>query len=264
MTDTAPTPKKNADLPVRFASAVVMLAVAGTALWLGGWVWLLLVSAVAIGVLWEWTRLARIFSSDSASTALWVVAGVAYVLLSGFTLLELRAEFEGAGRVLLVVGAVVGTDVGAYFAGRAIGGPKIAPKISPSKTWAGLAGGMVGASITIGLIATWWDAGLCEFVYPPPELDPQGKVFTFDGPCSGIMRFYPPTNFVVWAGIFGSIIAIVAQSGDFFESWMKRRAGVKDSSNLIPGHGGVFDRVDGLLAVCFVLGIFGLISGNFR
>jgi phosphatidate cytidylyltransferase len=245
---TQPKPK-NSDLGVRVASAVVMVAVAGTALWLGGWVWTAFVAAVALGVLWEWWGLVRGSSSTSVGGILWIVGGVGYVAVGSCMLLLLRNGFEGASRVLLIVGAVICTDIGAYFAGRAIGGPKIAPAISPSKTWAGLFGGMLGASLAVVLIATAWDAGLCEAFYP------QTTKFGFDGPCSGYISMYPTPYLLPWAAIVGSLIAIVAQAGDFFESWMKRRAGVKDSSNLIPGHGGLFDRVDGLLAVCFVIGV---------
>ncbi len=121
--------------------------------------------------------------------------------------------------MLGVIAVVIATDTGAYFSGRAIGGPKIAPRISPSKTWAGLAGGMVAA----GLVSA------STFVWNTGEL---------------VMR---PMLFIAFA--IGAALAVLAQVGDFFESWLKRKAGVKDSSKLIPGHGGVFDRVDGLLPV---------------
>jgi len=104
------------------------------------------------------------------------------------------------------------TDICAYFAGRGIGGPKLAPRISPKKTWAGLGGGVIGALIVGGLFA--W-------------------AFDLETPF-----FY-----------FGAPMAVLAQLGDLYESWVKRRADVKDSSNLIPGHGGVLDRLDGLLPV---------------
>jgi len=104
------------------------------------------------------------------------------------------------------------TDIGAYFAGRAIGGPKLAPRISPNKTWAGLLGGMAGAAV-IGWIAA---------------------------------------HFLRIDGIFlllGAPMAALAQAGDLFESWIKRRAGMKDSGSILPGHGGLLDRLDGLLPV---------------
>lgn len=119
-------------------------------------------------------------------------------------------------------------DIGAYFAGRAIGGPRIAPSISPSKTWAGLGGGIVLAALAEIALFVMTNKGF---------FDARGAF---------------------GSAAFGGAAAVVAQAGDFFESWMKRRAGVKDSGKLIPGHGGLFDRLDGLLAVMFVLGVLSL------
>ena len=104
------------------------------------------------------------------------------------------------------------TDILAYFAGRSIGGPKLAPRISPNKTWAGLAGGVAGAALLGWLTARNF------------EMEP---IFHW----------------------LGGPMALIAQAGDLYESWVKRRAGVKDSGTLLPGHGGVLDRLDGLLAV---------------
>ncbi|MGB3797208.1 MAG: phosphatidate cytidylyltransferase, partial [Alteraurantiacibacter sp.] len=126
--------------------------------------------------------------------------------------------------LLLLIGVVVMVDTFAYFFGRSIGGPKIAPRISPSKTWAGLFGGAVGATLAVGLpLSLGW----------PPFAGEHG-----------------------WAAflVFAPLLAVVAQAGDFFESWLKRKAAMKDSSNLIPGHGGVFDRIDGLIPVVIVVG----------
>ena len=218
----APSAKKS-DLRVRTLSATVMVAVAGTALWLGGWVWTLFVLLIGTGVLWEWVKLSRAIAAVGQGRLAWFVVGVIYVGVACEMLLMLRAA--SIVPVCMVIGAVIATDVGAYFAGRTFGGPRIAPKISPSKTWSGLAGGMVGASASF---------------------------FAFMG--SGIgTDFHEYTPW--WIPLlFGCVLAIIAQTGDFFESWMKRRAGVKDSGNLIPGHGGLFDRLDGLLAVLFVAG----------
>jgi phosphatidate cytidylyltransferase len=126
------------------------------------------------------------------------------------------------------------TDTGAYFAGRAIGGPKIAPRISPSKTWAGLAGGMAAS---VGWVFLWVWAMDAPLVWPRFELGLNLSVQNVTG-----------------AVALGAGLAVVAQAGDFLESWLKRRAGVKDSSRLIPGHGGVFDRIDGLIPVVLVAG----------
>lgn len=213
----AETSSKNPDLPVRVASAIVMLALAGTALWLGGWWWksfALLVGAVCLA---EFVRLVLLASEKPISRIAGVIFGLAYIGAAVVSLASLPL-----GAVLGVVAVVVATDTGAYFSGRTIGGPKIAPRISPSKTWAGLAGGMLAA----GLVSA------SMFVWNTGEL---------------VLR---PMLFIAFA--IGAALAVVAQAGDFFESWLKRRAGVKDSSQLIPGHGGVFDRVDGLLPVATV------------
>ena len=218
---------KHSELRLRVISGVVMAAVALGALWVGGYAWGLLVALVAGACLWEWSKLSSAIAAGVVGRTAWFFGGVVYVGIAAEVLLMLRnMPFYGFRMVLLVVLAVVATDVGAYFAGRAIGGPKIAPKISPSKTWAGLAGGMLGAS-AVFYTAMWRGVGMGTHEYR-----------------------------MVWLPLaVGGCVAIIAQAGDFFESWLKRRAGVKDSGWIIPGHGGVFDRVDGLLAVCFVMGL---------
>jgi phosphatidate cytidylyltransferase len=130
--------------------------------------------------------------------------------------------------ILPLLAVVIGTDVGAYFAGRLIGGPRIAPAISPSKTWAGLFGGMIGAAL-LANGAMWW-------------IGPDRT------------EFPAPARFVA---MIAAGLAVVAQAGDFFESWLKRRAGVKDSGTLIPGHGGLFDRMDGLMAAALAFYLLG-------
>ncbi len=226
---TTPPPKKS-DLPVRTASALVMLAAAGTALWLGGWAWTAFVGLLAAGVLHEWRGLVRNFDLKPLAVGLWILGGIVYIGLAAAMLLFLRSEFIGLAPTALVLLAVIATDIGAYFAGRAIGGPKIAPSISPSKTWAGLFGGMLAAALVLWASTYVIGDGRVEAAY--------AAAFA----------------------VAGALVAIVAQAGDFFESWMKRRAGVKDSGHLIPGHGGLFDRVDGLLAVLFIMAIAMLAS----
>lgn len=216
-------PPKNSDLGVRTASAVVMLAVAGSALWLGGWWWTGFVAVLAAGVLHEWRGLVRGFGLAPLASGLWNLGGIVYIGFAAAMLMFLRSEFIGLKATAMALLAVIATDIGAYFAGRSIGGPKIAPGISPSKTWAGLAGGMAGAALVLML----------------------GRGNGMAAEAIG----------------GGAMLAIVAQAGDFFESWMKRRAGVKDSGKLIPGHGGLFDRVDGLLAVVFVGGVAAVGAG---
>lgn len=228
------------DLPLRLASAIVMLVLAGGALWLGGWFWTAFVGLLALGVLWEWNRLVARFGVSGLSETLWFFGGVVYIggaaiammaVRNGPQILPLNPDFSGYGPVEVLVGfilPVVAVDVGAYFAGRAIGGPKIAPKISPAKTWAGLGGGALLAGL-VGVLVEVADLG----------------------PAGGMPGYTVITMATALLG--GLLIAVIAQIGDFFESWMKRRAQVKDSGHLIPGHGGLFDRFDGFLAVFFVL-----------
>lgn len=204
-------------MPVRLASAAVMLALAGAALWLGG-VWFdgfaLLVGVLCVA---EFGQLASLAFTGRGARLAALVLGGAYIAAAAYALILLPIEV-----VLGALAIVIATDTGAYFSGRAIGGPKIAPAISPSKTWAGLGGGMLAAAAV----------SLAFFYSSVGE-----RAFSAMG--------------LVALGI-GAALAAVAQAGDFFESWLKRRAGVKDSSRLIPGHGGVFDRVDGLLPVAIV------------
>ncbi len=227
------------DLPVRLGSAIVMLVLAGGALWLGGWFWTAFVGLIAIGVLWEWNRLIGRFEISGLGETLWFFAGVVYVggasvamlaVRNGRQILPLDAQLTGYGPLEVLVGfilPIIAVDAGAYFAGRAIGGPKIAPTISPSKTWAGLGGGAALASL-VAVVVEVADFG--------PAAIPGYDLVS-----------------IAYAVLGGVLIAVLAQGGDFFQSWMKRRAGVKDSGHLIPGHGGLFDRLDGFVAVFFVL-----------
>ena len=213
---------KKSDLPARAMSAVVMVATAGSALWLGGLVWVLFVALVALGVLWEWMKLANAIAHRGWERLAWLVAGVVYIGVAAVLMSYLngwaRDQTSRTGLILLIASVIL-TDIGAYFSGRGFGGPKIAPGISPSKTWAGLAGGATASGL------------LWALVY--------GRYSDMGG--AYVMGF-----------VIGAIVAVLAQAGDFFESWMKRSAGVKDSGALLPGHGGLFDRVDGMLSVFFV------------
>ena len=157
----------------------------------------------------------------------WTSLGVGYVGLPALALLWLRGVPElGLAILLWLLVVVWTTDTTAYFAGRAIGGARLAPAISPSKTWAGLCGGMLGAALT-GALAAW--------------LLGSGRLLQAAG--------------------LGALLAVVAQLGDLAESGFKRAAGVKDSGTLIPGHGGLLDRVDGLLFAAPALALLGLIAG---
>lgn len=237
MTDkSAQTAAKGAaarsDLSIRVVSAIVMLAIAAGAIWLGG-IWLDgFIGFIALAVFAEYVQLAAKIAPDPARLAAASITGALYVGWAAISLIVMPTPL-----LIVVLGLVIATDTGAYFTGRALGGPKIAPKISPSKTWAGLAGGMAAAGIWAGLAV--FTAG-----YFLSAIGPTGP---------SIAQAFHDTN-IGFAALAGAGLAVVAQAGDFYESWLKRRAGVKDSSHMIPGHGGVFDRVDGLLPVSIAVG----------
>nr|WP_295374672.1 phosphatidate cytidylyltransferase [uncultured Sphingosinicella sp.] len=265
MSGDAEDPIPKSDLPTRFVMAVVMIAVALVAIYVGGWLFRLLVLAGASVMLIEWADMHRVrriwaylgiplltvlllivtetlfpaalqdeFISAASFDPTWqgfaVAAGLAlllglvtrrptmaggflYIAIPAFALVVLSwAWFAILFWVMVVTWS---TDIFAYFAGRSIGGPKLAPRISPSKTWAGLAGGVVGAAIVGAFVAYVLDLGSPFFQ-------------------------------------LGGLMGVIAQGGDLYESWMKRRAGVKDSGTLLPGHGGALDRLDGLLPVAVV------------
>jgi phosphatidate cytidylyltransferase len=228
---TVPFAVRTSDLPVRLASAAVMLGVLGAAFWQGGRVFDLLVGLVALACFAEFVVLVSRATANIPYRLAALIAGALYIGIAA-------AIVAGAGDflIVLILGVTIFTDSGAYFAGRAIGGPKIAPSISPSKTWAGLLGGMAASALWVVLWVLAIDSGV-SWLGPRFELG-----LRLDGEGLGS------------AALLGAGLAVLAQAGDFFESWLKRRAGVKDSSRLIPGHGGVFDRIDGMLPVAIADG----------
>jgi phosphatidate cytidylyltransferase len=261
----------NNALVLRVMSALVLAPLPVAAIWFG-WPWLpLLTGATAAVMAWEWGRLCRgghfgrtgivlvavvlaaVGAAALASTGLalgttllgagvvlwaarktrdaepqWAAFGAIWVALPCVCLLWL-AHDGPAGRVTLlwVLAVVWATDIGAYVVGRTFGGPRLAPRWSPRKTWAGLAGGTACAGLAGWATAAWLG------ISPALLLA------------------------AVSAGL-----AIVEQFGDLAESVAKRRFGVKDSSGLIPGHGGLLDRLDGLLAVIPVVALLTLIGGR--
>jgi len=235
---TGPAARKS-DLGPRVVSAIVMLVVAGACFALGGW-WLRgFVILVALVALWELIALIAKAGDTVIKRLFGMIAGAVYV--AGATLFLVQSSKL---TIIAVVGAVICVDVFAYGFGRTIGGPKIAPRISPSKTWAGLGGAMVGATLFFSLLTVAvgaWIVGHFSLR--------DANVFSPD-----LVPVLVP---------LGVATAIVAQAGDFLESWLKRKAGVKDSSHLIPGHGGVLDRVDGLLAVSFVAELIQISQSGF-
>jgi phosphatidate cytidylyltransferase len=230
--DPVPLAVKTSDLKVRTLSAVVMLIVLALAAGLGEIWFNSLIAIVAILGFGEFVRLVTKIWETLLSRIIALSVGALYMGLAAYALLAL-----GRYGVFVVIVLVACADIFAYFFGRTLGGPKIAPSISPSKTWAGLIGAIVGGALVGGLQTyVYWHPGGCA-----GDLCSSGS---FD------MSFYDlhPERTIFGLSL-GAIFGVVAQCGDFLESWLKRKAGVKDSSSLIPGHGGVLDRIDGLLAV---------------
>lgn len=261
-----PAPSRWRDLGPRVASAAVLVPLALLALWLGGIAWGGLVLLALVGLCWEWVRLCGfdwgrqpgivvpiivlfvallgLFGFWPAALAgllggslglgrrhRWLGFGVAYLGAAGLALLALRNGPLGGADVLFLLLIVWASDIGAYFAGRIFGGPKLAPAISPNKTWSGACGGLIAAmavGVTLALVAGG-----------------EGR--------APLMA----------AGI-AAILGLASQLGDLFESWIKRRYHVKDSSSLIPGHGGLLDRLDGVLVAAPVAVLLGLLSGAGR
>ena len=240
---TVPLSVRTSDLPVRIASALVMLTIAVLAVWVGG-AWLdAFIAVVTLATLGEFVRLVFRATHKWIFRLLALIAGIAYIGFAGVVLASMPVSM-----LIKVVGLVIFVDSFAYGFGRTIGGPKIAPRISPSKTWAGLLGGVIGA-------------GVFQYLYAA-LLNPLCRAFTpdygigFDDRCS-----FDVTQTLWIVVIWSILIAVAAQSGDFLESWIKRKAGMKDSSNLIPGHGGVFDRTDGIIPVALLAALSMLIFG---
>jgi phosphatidate cytidylyltransferase len=195
------------ELLIRSLAGAVLILLALGAAFLGGYAFAVLVALASVLIFYEWRRLVAGWGFG------WKVAGFVYALLPALGLLWIRDRAPQGLELLIWVFIVTWTtDIGAYFAGRAIGGPKLAPRISPNKTIAGLVGGMISAAL-----AGYAWVGLTRL--------------------SALLVFLAP------------LFALAAQAGDLFESGMKRRAGVKDSGNWLPGHGGALDRLDGLVVV---------------
>jgi phosphatidate cytidylyltransferase len=258
--DPAPAPAGRwADLRTRILSAIVMVAVGAVEIWLGGTAFAALVIALTGVMIWELGAMtapsgsrspmmlavaasaalvaALVLRTDLAALFLMVptltllltpkrdrrLAG-AYalaIMLAGYGLVNLR-EAGGTTAILWLVAVVVASDVLGYFAGRMLGGPKFWPTVSPKKTWSGTVAGWVGAALV----------GLC---------------FALAG-----------SNWLLVP--LSALVAFAGQMGDIAESWVKRRAGVKDASDLIPGHGGVLDRFDALIGAVVMVMALGLVA----
>ncbi len=254
LSDAPPTTKWS-DLAVRTASALVLGPIAILCLWQGGWPWRFLLLAALVGLSAEWRSLARIGGRARENYIFWgtvtaaclvavsqhfligctivaagaiallavagwfAAAGLPYIFLGGLALLWLRTQpVHGFADTLFLIAVVWGTDIGAYLFGRICGGPKMAPQISPAKTWSGALGGL-GVGGVAGIVIAGG-----HFAAVPAAL----------------------------------LLSVAAQAGDLLESAIKRRLGVKDSGWTIPGHGGLFDRLDGFLAAAPVAVILAL------
>ena len=216
------------DLGLRAASAAVLAPLALGAIWFGGWIFSVLVIVLALGLAVEWLMLCRRPAAWHGRVGL-CAAGLGYVALAAVSILWLRADpAAGRANVLFLVLIVLAGDISAYLIGRLVGGPRLAPHVSPGKTWSGAVGGLAGA-IVVGLAAAY--------------------VLASSAP--------------VWRAVpLAACLGVVAQAGDLLESFVKRRLEVKDSSHLIPGHGGLFDRLDAVLAVAPVAALLALTLGR--
>jgi len=201
------------ELAIRSLTGLALIILALIAAYVGGTYFAVLAAAAATAIYFEWMRITRGWGLG------WSVAGFVYALLAAVALLWVRDRADNGLAVVIWIFLVTwSTDIGAYFAGRQFGRKKLAPAISPNKTWAGLYGGIVAATLISGA----WVMLL--------DLDP---------------AFYA----------LAPLFAVFSQGGDLFESWMKRKAGLKDSGNWLPGHGGIFDRLDGLIPVAILTAI---------
>jgi phosphatidate cytidylyltransferase len=218
------------DLRLRILSAAVLAPIALICIWLGGVTFDVIMLVGTVGLLVEWVGMVRAGRGIRASSPVgiaYLLPGIAYILLAAVGLLWLRADpAAGRANLLFLLALVWASDIGAYTAGRAVGGPLLAPRISPGKTLAGAAGGLLAAML-VGVAAAL------------------------------------ATTALPWrAGLIAGLLGIVAQAGDLVESFAKRHFGVKDSGRLIPGHGGLFDRVDALLAVALAASLLALMQGR--
>jgi phosphatidate cytidylyltransferase len=231
------------DLAVRAASGVVMAVVAFTLIWIGGWPFNIMCVILGGLIFWEWFNIVK----NRQHKTVWILVGLLYSILPAISLIYLRTgahEFTALPSidprlaiVVSLIAAVIATDIGAYFAGRMIGGPKLAPSISPKKTWAGFFGGIVAAMAVGAFLQYFLPFVSAKF---PSEPDPQMYLMYY---------FFN-------ALLFCAPVSIISQIGDLFESWIKRKFDVKDSGTLIPGHGGFMDRLDGLIFAASALALY--------
>jgi phosphatidate cytidylyltransferase len=262
----APAEQGSRNLLMRVLAAAVLAPIAIAIAWYGGWLWALLVMLASIGLYVEWLMivgLAREWRATAPGVAAlaaagifliagrldavlmvlgiglvavavlsperrhWAAAGFCYAAAAELASVLVRKDpAQGFAALFLVLLVVWAADIGGYFAGRGIGGPKLWPRVSPKKTWAGAIGGFAGGLAVAGAFAA---AGA-------------GKA----GPLLALAAF----------------LSVISQLGDLFESAVKRRFNVKDSSQIIPGHGGLLDRLDGFVAAIVAAAILGFLRGG--
>lgn len=261
---------RGSELALRVCSALVLVPLALATAYLGDWPFAVFWGVAALGVLWEWTSLVAgtdrrfVLMTGAASLALalalvvsglplaavivlaigtlaaaslapaerrlWIAGGIPYAGALGLAPIVLRSDGEDGFLAVIFLFAVVWTtDITAYFIGRAAGGPKLVPQVSPNKTWSGAIGGTLAAIVVaLALAKTAALAGLFAIA------------------------------------MLAIVLSVSAQAGDVFESFLKRRFGAKDSSHLIPGHGGLMDRLDGFVTASVVATLIGLARGGFE
>ncbi len=263
------TPGNWGDLRDRLVSGVGMAAIAFFTLYNGGIGWSILLFVVGIGLAVEWGKLTTGQSDSGGSALLAAVVGITVIAFAvdcpqagaaalAFGLLVLLAWTRkpllavgvpcigaavaalswmradpavGFANVLFAVAVVCASDIGAYVIGRAVGGPKLAPAISPGKTVSGAIGGLLCAGVAGVAVAVWWS----------------------NAHVGGALAH---------AAMLAIALGVIAQAGDLAESWLKRHVGAKDSSHLIPGHGGLLDRLDAVMAVAPVAALLAFTLGR--
>jgi phosphatidate cytidylyltransferase len=261
---------RGSELALRVCSALVLIPLAIGTAYVGGWPFAAFWGLAAIGVLWEWMSLVAradrrsVLMTGGASIVLalalvvtghhlaamivlamgtlgaaalapagrrtWVASGIPYAGALGIAPVVLRSDGEHGFLAMIFLFAIVWTtDIVAYFVGRAVGGPKLMPRVSPKKTWSGAVGGTaaaVAAAIVVAHVAG--------------------------------------SNGLFAIAMLAVVLSVFAQGGDLLESFLKRRFGAKDSSHLIPGHGGLMDRLDGFVTASIVAALIGLARGGFE